>query len=57
MDAGMLAMASAYVMKRRLGPERERKGGSRLSPRPAYRDVSEEISATPTVRALVTNLM
>lgn len=26
-DAGMLAMASAYVMKRRLGPETERKRG------------------------------
>ena len=30
-DAGMLAMASAYVMKSRLGPEteRERGGGGR----------------------------
>lgn len=26
-DAGMLAMASAYVMKRRLGPEAERERG------------------------------
>lgn len=31
-DAGMLAIASAYVMKRRLGPETEGERGWMLSP-------------------------
>lgn len=35
-DAGMLAIASAYVMKRRLGPGTEGEGGALTSP-PSYR--------------------
>lgn len=53
-DAGMLAMASAYVMKRRLGPETERERGGGSHQHLPCKDVSGGNSATPTMTILVT---